>query len=120
MRPVESGPRPLREQLAPWAGLLLGALGWGLHHQIGSNTNYTDCEVGGAATVGITGLLCLILPLAGAWFSWAARPKARGAGDWDLSVRSLIAEVGAGAAALFALAILFQMLAGLMIPECWK
>ena len=120
MRQVESGPRPLKEQLAPWAGFLLGGLGWFLHQQVGANTNYNDCAASGPLPVTLLGLLCLLLAGVGGWVSWGARRKVRGAKDWDLPVRSLLGEVGAGSAALFALAILYGMMAGLIVPECWK
>jgi hypothetical protein len=109
---------PLRNAaVAPWAGLFLGALGWFLHHQMGSSANYYDCRVAGTALVVGSGLVCGFIVAAGALISWSAS-------DAPLSQphrnRSFARIIGISSAAMFLLAIGLQTLAGALVPACHR
>jgi uncharacterized iron-regulated membrane protein len=112
--------RPLLDRLKPWAGFYLGGGAWFTHQQLNANTNYTDCSASGPVLAILTGLLCIAIAAAGALVSWRARRRDRVEGAADQSVRGFLGEVSAMAAGVFALAILFGMLAGLTVPECWR
>ncbi|MFL5295142.1 MAG: hypothetical protein ACJ798_02055 [Phenylobacterium sp.] len=109
--------RLTQSQLAPWAGLFLGALGWFLHHQLGSDANNWDCKIANGAYVVVVGLVCALIALAGGLISWASRPP-EGA---DLQVtRGFARLVGMASAAIFLLTISFQTLAGVLVPACFR
>jgi hypothetical protein len=103
--------------LAPWAGLFLGAFGWFLHHQAGSDANVYDCRAAGAGfTVG-TGLLCAAIVLLGGVISWSATGAPI---EQPRLYRSFARIVGVAAAPIFLLAIAFQILAGVLVPACLR
>jgi len=106
-----------RRSVAPWAGLFLGALGWFVDHQGGSDTIFWDCRLGGPLFSGSLGLACGLLVVAGGVISWRARKATPDAQDAPEN-HSFAAIVGAGSAALFLLAIAFQTLNGFIIPGC--
>jgi hypothetical protein len=107
----------LREsRLAPWAGMFLGAAGWFLHHQAGSNANYWDCRLGGPLYTVILAVACSAIVAAGGWISW--RIWRSPAGPDGMEPRSFAGLVAAGCAALFLFAIAMQTLGGLIVPKC--
>ncbi|HWH18468.1 MAG TPA: hypothetical protein VNT77_09080 [Allosphingosinicella sp.] len=100
--------------LAPWAGLIGGALGWALSHQVGSILAQDRCQESGPLTVLLICLLGLVITAGGAFFSWRLWRRRE-----DLpGTRSFLSLLSMFSAGLFALAILFQALAGLIIPSC--
>jgi len=103
--------------VAPWTGLFLGAFGWFLHHQLGSEGNYYACGQAGGLVVGALGALCAAMVVAGGLISWWAGPNARLA---PTETAGLARLVGMAAAALFLLAIGFQVLAGALVPACHR
>jgi hypothetical protein len=103
--------------LAPWAGLFLGAFGWFLHHQAGSNGVYYDCRRMGSAYVMGLGLGCALIVVLGAIISWAASPSGAAARPQN---RGFARVVGVASAAIFLLAIGFQTLAGALLPPCLR
>jgi hypothetical protein len=109
--------RPERKAIAPWTGLFVGAGGWFLHHQAGSDAVFWDCRLGGPLLTGLLGLVCGLLVLGGGVISWRARNPSAEAEDRPES-HSFAGVVGAGAAGLFLLAIAFQTLSGFIIPAC--
>jgi hypothetical protein len=100
------------EHLAPWLGIVAAAFGWGLAHQIGSNSVFDDCTSRGAGFVVIVGLLCLALVVAGGLFSLDVWRHDESEG------RRFIGLVGAMLAALAAFAIVLQSAAALILPSC--
>jgi hypothetical protein len=103
---------------APWAGLFLGAAAWFLHHQAGSDANYWDCKVGGAAFIIGLGVACGAVAAFGGAISWAARKPAEG--PTAEQNRQFAALVGTAAAAIFLLTIALQTLAGALVPACLR
>lgn len=104
-----------------WAGLFGGAAGWALHHQVGSTSNFARCPTAdGWLDTGV-GLLACVIVVASGWLSWNAwrRGGGTGAASHEADGRFLPA-VSMMAAALFLLAVLTQMTAGLIIPACWR
>jgi hypothetical protein len=100
----------------PWAGFLLGGLGFVLSHQIGSTGNYDACSLHGWPDVLLAGVLCLGLAGTGALLSW--RLWRRGE-HHETAPRRFIALVSTLAAGLFAFAIVPPMVASLLIPRCF-
>ena len=105
--------------LAPWAGWILGIVGWMMTHQTGSDLAQTDCTkahlplmlaigVAGASLALVGGLVSLRL-----WRRLAGNMEQPYAG-----ARRFIAATGGLAAGIFLLAIVFQTLASFIIPRC--
>ena len=111
--------RLARSPYAPWAGLFVGAVAWFTHHQAGSNFTYWDCRAsGGWLTVGL-GLVALLVTAGAGFVSWRACETPPDSQDGS-NTRNFGGWVSAGSAALFAFAILLQMLTGLIVPGCFR
>lgn len=102
--------------LAPWAGLFLGAAGWSLHHQIGSDANDWNCHAANGAFVVGVGVVCALVAAAGGLLSWSAAAQT----GQEPQNRGFARIVGMAGAAVFLLAIGFQTLAGFLIPACLR
>jgi uncharacterized iron-regulated membrane protein len=64
---------PLRERLAPWAGIVAGPLCWALHQQGFSSLLHFDCHLG-SATKGLVSFVVLAIVLvASGIVSWRWR-----------------------------------------------
>jgi len=97
----------------PWAGLVAGMAGAGLQHQLVSDSLHFDCGYGDYNLP--VGLAALVLVVAGGLVSWScarARPS-----DSD-STRRFVAHMSLLAAVLFALMVLWGILAGAILPGC--
>jgi hypothetical protein len=104
-------------RLAPWTGLFVGAAAWFADHQISSDGDYWDCtRLGGPFAVAV-GLVCMAIAAAGGIASWRLRPEAQAE---EAQSRTFARIVGAGAAALFILAIAFGTWAGVLLPGCHR
>jgi hypothetical protein len=103
--------------LAPWAGLFMGAFGWFLHHQTGSDANYFSCRIADGAFVIGVGLIGAALALLGGLISWSAKDAPP---QEPRRYRSFARIVGMTSAAIFLLAIAFQILAGFLVPACFR
>jgi hypothetical protein len=107
------GKRRTIEHLAPWLGLVAGAVGWAATHQIGSDSVLDDCAARGGGFILLVGFVGLVVALAGAWFSWLVWRDENESGG-----RRFIGLVGAMLALLAVFAILLQSVAALIIPSC--
>ena len=105
-----------RLQLWPWSGFLLGGLGLILAHQLGADSNHDYCLGSGAPQIIAVCLLGLCLAGGGAFLSW--RLWRRGE-HHETATRRFIAFVSVMVAAVFAFAIVWPMVAALMIPRCF-
>lgn len=104
-----------------WAGLFGGAAGWALHHQVGSASNFARCTVADGRLALATGLLAAAIVLVSGWLSWTV--WRRGGGGYSTSDEAagrFLSAVSLMAAALFLLTILTQVVAGLIVPACWR
>lgn len=104
-----------------WAGLVGGAIGWTLHHQIVSNGNFAQCpKVNGVADLAV-GLVSIAIILIGGFLSWTAWRRASGAlqtsHEPDGRFIPALSLMGAG---LTLLTVLVQIGAGLIVPACWR
>jgi hypothetical protein len=97
----------------PWAALSGAALGWFGSQQIGSNLSFDKCASSGALAVLLIGVAGLALAGMGAWLSWGVW------GSAEEESRRFTAGVGMLAGVLLGIAILFQTLAGFIIPACF-
>ena len=61
---------------AGWAGWIAGPLGWFVHQQVGSTTNYWDCSVGRPWLVIGLGLACALIVVTGGAVSWRGLRRA--------------------------------------------
>jgi len=111
-------PAPQSPHWPAWMGLILGLAGWALHHQVGSNVTFADCNLGLAANLG-AGLPALALAAAGTLISLRAWRRAGGEvhGSQEAPAR-FVAALSVGAGTLFGLTILVQLGAGLIVPAC--
>ena len=103
--------------VAPWTGLFVGAAAWFADHQIGSDGDYWDCKtLSGPYTVAV-GVVCIAIAAAGGIASWRLRPEAQAE---EAQSRTFARIIGAGAAAIFVLAIAFGTWAGVLLPGCHR
>jgi hypothetical protein len=99
-------------ELKPWAGLIAGMGAAGLQHQLVSDSMHFDCRYGDYDL--LVGLLALVVIAAGALVSWSA---VRANPDPD-STRRFVAHMSLMAAVLFALMVLWGIMAGAILPAC--
>lgn len=107
----------LRSPVAPWTGVVAGPVAWLVMHQGLGNAIYFDCRLGNPGAAMGVGLACLLILALGGWLSWQARrspshnpePQAR----FFLSIVSMLL------CALFAVVVVLQVLAGLILPGCY-
>ena len=95
----------------PVIGILLAASGWALSHQAGSDSVFDDCVGGGLLTV-VVSLVGLLITAAGGFYclmAWRGEQE---------SGRSLLSVLGMLLAVIAGFAIVLQIVAGLIIPEC--
>jgi hypothetical protein len=103
-------------RIAPWAGWIGGIAGWFISQQIGSGFSQLDCRRVDLTPMLVIGAVGAGLAIGGGLISWRAY---RGAVGADLVPTSrFIAATSSLAASIFLLAILFQTLAALIIPQC--
>jgi len=109
---------PLAEtRWAPWAGLFLGAIAWGAHHQVGSNLVYLRCSLLDAWLVVGLGSAFLLITLAATILSWRSRRTGQ-VTEHSIEMRRFAAWISTAGGSLFALAITLQTIAGLLAPTC--
>ena len=104
----------LRDGFLPWSGLALGTAGYFLAHQIGSDSTFQDCTVGGPLVVIVGTVVGLAIIGAGAFGSWTVY-----AASAEAPARRLLAVVGLLACALFAIGAILPLIASFIIPRCW-
>ena len=94
----------------PFIGILLAASGWALSHQVGSDSVFDNCTRGGAFVVVVSVIGLAITALGGLYAAMAWRGTDRG--------RSFLGGLGALLALIAGFAIVLQIAAGLILPEC--
>jgi hypothetical protein len=101
------------EHLAPWLGLLGAAFGWGLTHQVGSDSAFDDCRTASASFIVVLCLIGLLITGVGGLFSWDIWRRRE-----ETEGRRFLGMLGALLAALAAFAILLQAISALILPRC--
>ena len=104
--------RPNVAELKPWAGLLAGMAAAGGQHQLVSDAMHFDCRYGRYDL--LVGIAALVLIAIGALLSWSATRVHREPG----SARRFVAHMSLMAAALFTVMVLWQIMAGVILPAC--
>ena len=109
--------------LQPWAGLFGGVAGWALHHQLVNDVLHFDCGRGNGTGL-VLGAVVIVVIAALALWSWRALRSSdavrreREDDSHSADTRSFAAKLSLMAAALFALLVALQTLAGAMVPGC--
>jgi hypothetical protein len=104
--------RPAFAGLKPWAGLLAGMAAAGGQHQLVSDAMHFDCRYGRYDL--LVGVAALVLIAIGALLSWSAVRGDREPG----SARRFVAHMSLMAAGLFTVMVLWQTMAGVILPAC--
>jgi hypothetical protein len=103
-----------------WAGLIVGPLVWGLHHQLGSNLSFAACDRDPNDVALIAGLVGIVVLGASGWLGWKSWRDAGGVAAAEAEVLTVfIPLLSVMAATLFGLTILVQLLADLILPPCF-
>src|SRR4051812_4650664 len=98
---------------AGWAGWIAGPLGWFVHQQVGSTTNYWNCTVGRPWLVIGLGLACALVVIIGGAASWRGLRRAGGGGGSGNGSGNgrFIAVMGLMVAGVFLVAVVAQTMA---------
>jgi len=105
----------VKEHLLPWSGFIAALLGWGLTHQIGSNTSFDRCQWTAMVPMLILGLLGLAVLAVGALLSHKVWKR----GEAETQPRRFLGLIGTGMCGMFAVALVFQTISSLIIPQCY-
>ena len=106
-------------RIAPWAGWICGLLAWFLTQQGGSDLVQLNCTSASSPTMLLIGLAGGVIALAGALVSLQVWRSLSGSLDQPhAGARRFLAATGGLAAGIFLLAILFQTVSTLIIPQC--
>jgi hypothetical protein len=105
--------RSIAGHLAPWWGFLLGLPGWAVSLETGSSLSFDHCEAMGTGTALVIGGIGLVLAVLGAALSFRVWRS-----EGEDGARRFIGLVAGSSAVLFAVAILLQTIATLVIPRC--
>jgi hypothetical protein len=105
-----------------WAGWIAGPVGWFVHQQVGSATNYWDCSAGRPLLVIALGMACALIVVIGGAASWRGLRRAGRAGgpsglDGGGNGR-FIAIMGLMMASVFLVAVIGQTMAGFAFTGC--
>ena len=103
------------ELLLPWAGIIGAAAGWFLSQQIGSNLAQDRCDLIEWWVVVLLALLGFGLAVGGALLALKVWRR----GESETETRRFLARLSAMLGGLLSVAILFQTVAGLMLPQCF-
>jgi len=101
--------------LLPWSGILGAVSGWALTHQIGSNTVFDKCQVTSPIPMLLLGLLGLAAIAGGGLLSYRLWKR----GETETETRRFVSLLGVMIAGLFGLALVFQTISSLIIPQCY-
>lgn len=108
-----SVPRTIGEAFAPWAGLVVGTTAWSTAHQFGADATFDDCGAFAPGPILAVAIIAILATALAGLLSWSAFRRE------GSQARRVIAVVSVGLAALFCLAIIYPILATLIIPPCF-
>ncbi|HET8613163.1 MAG TPA: hypothetical protein VFL92_10395 [Sphingomonas sp.] len=99
----------------PWIAFVLPFTAWFVFQQAIGGPLHIDCVAGRPWLGPLWGGLSLLICAVAAWIAW---PQARVQGEGIGGVVCWLARVALLSTGVFALAILFQTLATLIVPSC--
>jgi hypothetical protein len=99
----------------PWTGLVVGVIALAVAHQFGSDGTFDNCQTMSPVPLTIVSLLAIATTLAGAFASWTVYRK-----NTEVPARKVVAAISMGSSAFFILAMVFPIIAALMIPSCFQ
>jgi TRAP-type C4-dicarboxylate transport system permease small subunit len=103
-----------------WAGLIIGPIVWGTHHQLGSNLSFAACDRAPDRISLVAGIIAVVVLAAAGWLAWSSWRSAGGtAADEADALEIFVPLLSVMAVTLFALTILVQVLADLILPPCF-
>lgn len=106
-------------RLAPWAGWVGGLLGWALSDQAGASLAQWDCTRAAPPGMLLIGAAGAAIAIIGGLVSLGVWRRLAGALDQPYAgARRFLGATGALAAGVFLLAIVFQTVSSLIIPQC--
>lgn len=97
----------------PWAGLVVGVVAVAIVHQVGSNGTFDKCATMAPVPLLIVAALGLLACGISGLVSWRSLRLS------DDHPRRVVAIISVGCAVFFALAILYPMIASIMLPPCF-
>ena len=112
--PPGEPPRGRASRLAPWAGMIAAFLGAMVQHQGIGDALHFHCGNGMGTANLYAGIVALGLMAIGGVISWRVARSDTG----EPGTRRFIAHMSLMAVALFALMVVWQTLAGLLVPSC--
>jgi hypothetical protein len=104
----------------PWAGIFAGPAAWAVNTQLGYALVPWVCASKANVIAPLAAIMALVA-LGGAWASWLGMPGAEldsGGSHAGGEPRGMLAAVGVASGLLFALLILAQGAAGLVLDAC--
>ena len=101
-------------RFAPWAGLVGAFLGAMVQHQGIGDALHFRCGPGMGRADVIAGVVAVVVMALGGAISWSALRADRS----DAGTRRFVAQLSLMAVALFMLMVVWQTLAGLIVPSC--
>jgi hypothetical protein len=115
-------PSSVRRARLYWIGVALGPIAWAINLQTIYAMTPHACAKPTSATVGLSTMMALIA-IAGTLISWRATRRDAPAELAEMQggrARNFMAWLGVGSGAIFALAILNQLAAAVMISPCLR
>lgn len=107
--------REIRDALTPWLGLVVGLTAWGFTHQFGSDGTFDDCKSFAPGPIVVVALVAIAAAALAGLASWRIVSDGK-----QGQARRVIASISVGTAALFVLAMIYPILAALIIPPCFQ
>lgn len=106
----------IRDAVQPWAGAFFGPALWYAHQQGLGVLVYFNCRAAGPVVVVLASLVAIGGLAAAGW--WSSLVWRRRESPPEFDVRRFIAMLSVLSAGIFSLALIFQTLAGVLIPGC--
>lgn len=107
--------KELADLTMPWAGLIIGVIALAVAHQFGSDGSFDHCGAISPVPLLIVSVSAIVATLWGASVSLKIFQQ-----DTETPVRKVIAAISMGSSAFFVLAMIFPIVAALVIPPCFQ
>lgn len=107
--------KELADLIMPWTGLVLGFVALAIAHQFGSDGTFDHCDSVSPGPLLVVSVVAIAAALAGAFLSWTVFRK-----EAESPARKIIAVISIGSSGFFILAMIFPVVAALVIPPCYQ